>query len=465
MIFMLKKFATTGAILFSMLVFQLMWLAGIWITRASENWQKLLVVGGISILAYLAVNFSRDSFFEKIGNGINWLANNQRSFLSLLAVVILAVGILYASQQRVWPFDEVENFRASRLIAEEGLNEFFAQYALNNYLANRHPPLIFMINGLALTVFGVNLLTVRMVTLFFGYGMLVASYFLASSLYGKKTAILTVLFLSSFPLIIRESTAGLLDVQATLFFVLTLLLALQLAEKPSLKLGIILGLSLGLGLLTKYMVMFIIPVLFLFFLFHKNFRAMVVPAILSFSVAGALFLLWTWYGSQIGVRVPTVAGFSPSDLFASKQVANAVPVQSGPVIEDIAISPGSFLTSEWGRGFLLNSLITRLPSGLGAYNLPLILLGMFLLVRQKKFSDLFVLMWIGVVSILLILTLPDHRYFMVIFPALAMAGARWTESQPPMSIGRMMLLLLFFQIGSLYVFVDWSRITELFIGN
>ena len=446
-------------ILFSMLAFQLAWLAGIWITGASKDSPKLLVAGGLSILAYLAVLLLRDAVFEKVGIGISWLANNQITFLRLLAVVMLAVGILYASQQRVWPFDEVENFRASRLIAEEGLNEFFAQYALNNYLANRHPPLIFMINGLALTVFGVDLLTVRIVTLFFGYGMVAASYFLASHLYGKKTAVLTVLFLSSFPLIVRESTAGLLDVQATLFFVLTLLLALQLAEKPSLKLGVILGLSLGLGLLTKYMVMFIIPVLFLFFLFHKNFRAMVVPAILSFSVAGALFLLWTWYGTQIGVRVPSVAGFSPSDLFASKQVVNSGPPQSGPVIEDIAISPGSFLTTGSGRGFLLNSLLTRLPSALGVYSLPLILIGLIEVIRRKSASDLFLLLWISVVSILLILTLPDHRYFMVVFPAVAMIGARWMEAQSNADIGRMTLLLLFCQIGSLYIFVDWERMT------
>lgn len=462
---MVKKFVTNRTILFSMLIFQLAWLAGIWGTGASGNWQKLLIVGGVSILAYLVVNLLWESYFEKIGDWINWLANNQRAFLALLAVVMLAVGILYASLQRVWPFDEVENFKVSTLIAEKGLNDFFMQYARNNYLANRHPPLIFMINGLAMSIFGVNLMTVRMVSIVFGFGMLVTSYFLASSLYGKRTAVLTVLFLLSFPLIIRESTAGLLDVQATLFFVLTLLLAWKLAERPSWKLGVLLGLSLGLGLVTKYMVMFIIPVLFLFFLFRGNYRTIAVPVLLSFSIASVLFLLWTWYGSQIGVRVPEVAGWSPSDLFTSKQVASHAPAQTGPIIEEITISPGSFLTTEWGRGFLLNSLITRLPSGLGAYNLPLILLGLFLLIRQKRIGDLFVLMWIGVVSILLILTLPDHRYFMVIFPALAMAGARWTESQPPMDIGRVTLLVLIYQIGSLYIFVDWSRVSELFINN
>ncbi|MFN8461575.1 MAG: hypothetical protein U0X93_07380, partial [Anaerolineales bacterium] len=127
---MLKKFATVRTALFVMTAFQLLWLAGIWITRATENWQKLVLVGVIAALAYLATYVFRESFFERIGNKINWLAENQRSFLILLAVVVAVIGVAYASVQRVWPFDEVENFYASNIIASQGYKEFFAQYAL-----------------------------------------------------------------------------------------------------------------------------------------------------------------------------------------------------------------------------------------------------------------------------------------------------------------------------------------------
>lgn len=460
----MRKNAYAGIILFIVLAFHLAWLGGIWITGASENLPKLLTAGGLSILAFLAIALTPDAKFEKIGNGINWLTNNQKAFLGLFTLVMLVFGILYASQQRVWPFDEEENYGASRLIAEQGLDVFFTRYGQNNYLANRHPPLIFIVNGLIMSVFGSSLTTMRIVTLLFGIGALAASYFLAADLYGKKIAVLTVLSLLTYPLMIRESTAGLLDVQATLFFVLSLYFARKLAEEPSWKNGVVLGISLGLGLLTKYMVMFIIPLLFLLFIFQKNKRALVFPGLLSLLVAGALFLLWTWYGSQIGVRVPTVAGFSPSDLFEPKQVLESGPSQSGPVIEDFDISPGSFLTSEWGRGFLMNSLITRLPSAVGAYTLPLILLGVFVVLRQKRASDLFLVVWVGLVSILLILTLPDHRYFMVVFPAVAMISARWLETQSDAELGRLTLMLFVCQIGALYIFVDWKRAAELFTG-
>ena len=462
---MLKKFANVRTALFVMTAFQLLWLAGIWITRATENWQKLALVGVIAALAYLATFVFRESFFERIGNRINWLAENQTAFLILLAVVVAVIGVAYASVQRVWPFDEVENFYASNIIASQGYKEFFAQYALENYLSNRHPPLIFMINGLAVSIFGSHLIVIRIVSLVFGYGMLVASYFLASSLYGKRTGVLTVLILLCFPLIIRESTAGLLDVQATMFFTLTLLLALKLVEKPLWTVGLALGLCLGLGLVAKYMVMFVIPVLLVFFVIRRNYRATAIPVFLSFLLAGVIFLAWTWYGSTIGVRVPSVAGFSPSDLFAVKAIPADVLAEDGDVVDEISVGLGYFLTSEWGRSFLLNALTTKLPSGLGAYAIPLILIGLFVMLRQKTSSDLFVALWIGIVSILLILTLPDHRYFMVIFPALAMLGARWGELLPAKDMGRMAWLLLIFQIGALYIFVDWSRESELFTGS
>jgi 4-amino-4-deoxy-L-arabinose transferase-like glycosyltransferase len=250
-----------------------------------------------------------------------------------------------------------------------------------------------------------------------------------------------------------------------LFYTLSLLLAWKLAQRPSGLLVICLGLALGFGFLTKYMLLVILPVLVIFFLFWRNYRSTLVPVFVSFSLAGGLLLLWAWYGSQIGVRIPVVAGFSPSDLFTTQLAGSTRLLPEGLVIDDIDISPGFFFTSEWGRGFLLNSLLTRLPSGLGAFNLPLILLGLWLLIAgtPRRAADWFVLIWIGITGILLLLTLPDHRYFMVIFPALAIAMARWLETQPTKEIGQVTLLGIIYQIGTLYLMVDWSRSNELFV--
>jgi len=100
---------------------------------------------------------------------------------------------------------------------------------------------------------------------------------------------------------------------------------------------------------------------------------------------------------------------------------------------------------------------------LGTYNLPLILRGLIFLMRRRERSEWFVFMWISIISVLLILTLPDHRYFMIIFPALAITCSLWAQAQPPEDVGRLTFLLLIYQIGALYLLMDWNRVSELFI--
>jgi hypothetical protein len=41
----------------------------------------------------------------------------------------------------------------------------------------------------------------------------------------------------------------------------------------------------------------------------------------------------------------------------------------------------------------------------------------------------------------------------------------WTEFQHPMDIGRVTLLSLIYQIGSLYLLVDWNWVSEIFIRS
>lgn len=136
----MKKYFNINIVLISMLVFQLAWVFGIWITRATDNWQKLLFLGVASVLGYLGVIYSSSSVAETIGAWIDRWANNRNLFLVSMFILMLAGGVLYASLQRVWIFDETMNYKASKLIAEKGLDVFFDKYALNNYLSNHHPP-------------------------------------------------------------------------------------------------------------------------------------------------------------------------------------------------------------------------------------------------------------------------------------------------------------------------------------
>jgi hypothetical protein len=67
-----------------------------------------------------------------------------------------------------------------------------------------------------------------------------------------------------------------------------------------------------------------------------------------------------------------------------------------------------------------------------------------------------------VVSAALLLTAPDHRYFLLAFPAFALAGARGLRRLPEPLAERALVLATLFAAGALYLFVDWERASHVF---
>lgn len=100
----------------------------------------------------------------------------------------------------------------------------------------------------------------------------------------------------------------------------------------------------------------------------------------------------------------------------------------------------------------VGTLLLGLPSGLGIYTLPMLLLGAWQLLQRRSQADL----WILAVFVPLILTLPGPRYFLPAFPTLALMMAcglgRVEEAAE-----RIMIAALLYCGGALYLFVDWYR--------
>jgi hypothetical protein len=110
----------------------------------------------------------------------------------------------------------------------------------------------------------------------------------------------------------------------------------------------------------------------------------------------------------------------------------------------------------------LETIFSRLPSGLGVHHLPLVALGVILLLQRRSPSDVFVVIWPAVLAILLLLTLPDHRYFLSAFPAAALLMARGLRNLQ-MRADRVIVLSLLLLCGHLYLYVDWARESHLFL--
>ena len=76
--------------------------------------------------------------------------------------------------------------------------------------------------------------------------------------------------------------------------------------------------------------------------------------------------------------------------------------------------------------------------------------------RKEKIKKIII-----TVAILLLLTLPDHRYFMPTFPAMALLAGAWLRDRGRVSM-QIIILAFLLLFGAMYLFVDWQREAQLF---
>jgi 4-amino-4-deoxy-L-arabinose transferase-like glycosyltransferase len=423
-----------------MMLFQLAWLAGAWATGAVTN-LKVPVLIIYTLFFGILIAYGPGSLENNVRQWQTGLFRDEKRLIIGFCFFIFAVGLVYAYYQRIWTFDEEGAYAASQLIAQQGLAEFFDNYVELSWLGSQHPPLIMLINGLVLRIFGDELFYLRITTLVFALGTIVLTYLIGSSLYDRKTGVFAAIFVASFPLFMRLGTAAMLDMQVTFFAVLAVYLVILLERQQSYTLAVAAGIILGLGLLSKYTMILIYPVILSYFLVRRSFKRSFPRLVVLGLVSGFLLLVWLVFAYQQGVisaqesQLGSLAGVTTNRAHSG------------------SLSP-----------FLMETLISRLPSAIGTFAIPVILLGLFSLWQSRRKADLFVFLWVLLVSLVLILTLPDHRYFMIMFPALAIIMGLAVR-RIPQSAPQVVLLTLIYWAGVLYLFVDWSREVHLFLGG
>ncbi|MBV7327915.1 glycosyltransferase family 39 protein [Chloroflexi bacterium TSY] len=434
---LLGQLINSKLLLFTMILLQVLWFIGIWATGASTSGVSILFHILYTIVCGLIIWMLPETWFIKFKRVKERLIQNPRTMLTTTIIIVLCVGALYSYYQRVWTWDEENSFKAAKLLAEEGPAQFFANYSSNGWLGRFHPPLMPLIYGFSTRIFGVSLLVMRLAAVMLALGTVLCTYFLGRRLYDNEIGVLAAFLLLTFPLIIRQGAAAMTDMGVTFFFTLAMLLTLYLYHQATYRKAILLGIVIGLGLLTKYTMLLIGPVLLGYYLLHSRFRKLtphfIVGALISFTLLGG----WLAYAYQIGVL--------------SGQQTNLV----------TEFEPAYFFVNSEGHGWLLESILTKLPSSIGMYNLPLLFIGIVLIIQHRRFSDQFLLLWIFVLALELLLTLPDHRYFMPIFPALAVVGANGIKNVPKVS-DRLVLLAILFAVSSLVLFATWFRSSGLF---
>jgi 4-amino-4-deoxy-L-arabinose transferase-like glycosyltransferase len=446
------------SLILAMSALQLVWLAGITITRASTKYDTILSVAIFSITATVGVMVLPGGVLQGQKYLRDWLFLSEKRWLFILCLAGLLIGILYASSQHLWG-DEKTSLKAANIISTQGVPEAYEDVG---WLREQHPPLFSIIFALALELPGPDLFFMRLVSVFFLVGTLVVTYFLGRELYNREVGCLASLLMLSFPLVTRLGASAMMDIQLAFFFGFGLLLFVCLSSKPSFGLACAAGLVIGLGLLTKYMMALIFVVLFFYFIFVQRFRKITSYLLIVMALAMSVFAIWLFYANHLGllsVQFEKILNFVGSYHVVRNlgEQAPSIP----PMTEDESADPKDLMENGIFR-LGLESLFTRIPSSLGVYHAPLLIFGLLYLLKKRKPADLILLLWISAVSISLFLTLPDHRYFLPVFPALAIALAQ-VLLRFPGYVKQVTFLSLLFAAGNLYLFANWVREAHLFL--
>ncbi len=415
-----------------------LWLLGILWFGAATSESRPWVLLGITAVSAPILLYLPDRFWQQL----HQLAYRGRFALLL---ILLLLAFFYATQQRIWPFDEEGNFRAALALLQDGLPGLINEYERHDWLGRQHPPLGPLLFGLGAFVLGPYVLATRLVTLLFFMGTAVLLYDLGRRLYDEHTAVLAVLYFLSFPLVWRLGTVAMVEMPLTFFFSLCLWAFVRIWQDegegvPGWGLWAFVA-----GFLTKYTMLLVVPVL--------------IGLAIAWNKTGWWWRYrWVWGGTAVfllggWILLSALGGFLQIQVQTLLDYATMV------------------TTDPFGRQLLLETATNRLPSAIGLYHAPLLLAGGWLLWQRRSASDQFVLIWIGVVWLSLFLTLPDHRYFLATFPALALLLAEGSQhlshksnSEPVPFQTRLVTTALLLNVMALWLFVDWFRPSHFFVN-
>lgn len=436
-----ERLRQTQPLLTAMLFFQILWLIAKWLSgntslwllsRTTSSWRRAPALVVYSVVMYLILNCLPSGLAPSFRRAWANLLQNERRLIIALCLLTLSAGVIYAVYQPIWT-DEESLFGASKIVVEEGIVPFFARYLQIPWLGTQHPPLVPLLYGLAMHVFGVELLVIRLVSLLFAVGAILTTYFLGQVLYDRDTGLAAALLLLALPYFLRMGAAARTDMPALFFFALGMLLTLRLLQTPTYVLAVGAGLAIGLGLLCRYTAVFVYPVLLGYALIRGSLGRCKLHLSIVVLVSLTMLAPWLAYAARSGVLAAHIGTIA--------YAVGIVTTTTGGTAWNPTLGPAT-----------RRDLLTGLPSGLGAYNIPLLLLGGAYLLRHKRQSDGFVFLWIAGVSLLLILTQPTTRYLMPIFPALAIVMAQALRVVPE-ATGRAVLLALLYCGGMLYLYV------------
>jgi 4-amino-4-deoxy-L-arabinose transferase-like glycosyltransferase len=441
--------------LWGMVLLQVCWLLLIRILEINAAPQRVLPVLLLTLLLASGMIYLPASFYRRLTGMVTRRVPGVTGWMVAVLTFFAVVGVVFAAEQRIWPTDEEVLYSTAVTVSEGGLGALLATYRQYPWLANQHPPLAAAFYGYALRLLGPALLAGRLVTLALALAAAWLTFRLGRRLSDAHGGLLAALFLLSMPLVYRLGTVVMVEIMLLFMTMAAVTLTLYFAAEPRLGRFLLLAVVVVVGIFIKYTMVLLLPVLGLWVLFYRPW-------------AQVRRFLWP----AVGLGVLFVVVF----LLALPRI----PVLQMQM-ENLLNYAGLVMTDPYGRQLLLETMSNRLPSAIGVYHVPVLLLGG--LASWQRFRtaadrrewlqrDGLLWVWILCIWLALSLTLPDHRYFLATFPAIALLMAWGVEdagelfaAEMPFFTLRVALLSQLLALSTLPIFVDWQRVNQIFVGS
>jgi 4-amino-4-deoxy-L-arabinose transferase-like glycosyltransferase len=272
----------------------------------------------------------------------------------------------------------------------------YKQFSGNLY----YPPLYDILTFLFYNMFGVSVVSARIVDALFSVLLLWAVFEFTYKAYNGTTALLATIFLSIMPGYFEASHMAMLDTMVTFFFVLSIFFFYLWLQTYKDKMLIFTGLTLIVGFLAKYaivvaaLVMLFATLIFCRSQLKRPFSRKPYIAIIAAILAAAAYLIYSLQ-SYLGMWLSTISTTTPGSQ---------------------TITPLYYLTEMYSIYPTIHPISSLM------YVLGFLGLGLFAFRRQK--ADKLLLIWF--ITVYVFYTLINNkswRYVLPLFPVLAISAA------------------------------------------
>lgn len=310
------------------------------------------------------------------------------------------VNLSYMSSQ----WDEVNHLNGALLLLR-GQSQRYLE------LSAFYPPLFDVVTTGFFAVLGVNILSARLVAVFFSLLSLYTVFEFSYRLYGPKIALLSSILLGIMPGYFWLSRMAMIETMLVFFFTVSMFCFFLWLRGRQDKFLILGGLALGLGVLTKYQVVIagIVMIASIVVLGRGYLKKLFSRFTLLIVTVTAVIIPWIYVAYQI-----YASGMWSQWLYAL-QIGN-------PEKSLYSMRFGTFATPVFYIIEMTWPYSDAHPISLLLYALGLAGLG--LMAWRRKPEDKYLLVWFGVVYVFFtVIANKQWRYVLPIFPVLAMSSS------------------------------------------